>query len=191
MSRKELESVLDYILNRAEEAEFEVIRKAIERRIADRRSFARVGGIGPLGSAKKMARDIQEQVGFSLDSVRGTVREFVADIIRKNAPEVTEEQLAELLEAYVPDPTKTPARAKPVSRVPPEAMLGMVNQFVEYSEGRMPPSKQRELWETMPRWQDEYWAAFPAEVKALVKGYLESRIDGDTFGAALLSVLGL
>ena len=55
----------------------------------------------------------------------------------------------------------------------------------------MPPSRQRELWESSPRWQDEYWAAFPSDVKALVKAYIEDRIDADTFGGAILSVLGL
>jgi len=55
----------------------------------------------------------------------------------------------------------------------------------------MPPSKQQELWESMPRWQDGYWAAFPAEVKALVKAYLEGKIDAETFSTALLSILGL
>jgi hypothetical protein len=67
----------------------------------------------------------------------------------------------------------------------------MVRSFVEYSEERMAASRQQELWEQSPRWQDEYWSAFPAEVKALVKAYLEGRIDGDTFGSALLSFLGL
>jgi hypothetical protein len=67
----------------------------------------------------------------------------------------------------------------------------MVNSFVDYSRQAMPPSRQRELWESNPRWQDEYWAAFPAEIKALVKAYLEGRIDADSFGTAVLSVLGL
>lgn len=67
----------------------------------------------------------------------------------------------------------------------------MATSFVEYSRGAMPPSRQRELWESSPRWQDEYWAAFPAEIKSLIKAYIEERIDADSFGAAILSVLGL
>jgi hypothetical protein len=119
------------------------------------------------------------------------VRGFVEDIIRKNAPEVTEAELAELMAAYVPDPAAAAAKPAPASRLPPEALLSMVRQFVEYSEGRMAPSRQREIWERMPRWQDEYWAAFPGELKALIKGYLEGRLDGDSFGKAVLSILGL
>ena len=67
----------------------------------------------------------------------------------------------------------------------------MVTCFVDYSSGGMAPSKQQELWSANPRWQDEYWAIFPAEVKALVKAYLEQRIDADTLSSGLLSVLGL
>lgn len=191
MGRKELEAILDYILNQADDAEFEVIAKACERRANDKSWFGSVGGQGPGATAKKMAGDIQAQLGFSLDGIRQTVRDYVADIIRKNAPEISEEELDAVLTAYVPSPGEAKAKAPRTSNLPPEALLSMVRQFVEYSEGSMAPSRQRELWERMPRWQDEYWAAFPAEVKALVKGYLDGKIDGDTFASGILSVLGL
>lgn len=195
MSRKELEAVLDYILNKADDGEFEVITKACERRIKDKTAFARLGGEGPGAMAKRMAGELEKGVGATMESVRATVRGFIADIIRKNAPEVTEEQLAALLDEYAPEPgtaTKGDAAARAIaSPLPPEAILGMVRSFIEYSEGRMAPSRQQELWEQNTRWQDEYWTAFPAEVKALVKAYLEGKIDGDTFGTAILSVLGL
>jgi hypothetical protein len=129
-------------------------------------------------------------VGATLESVRGTVRGFVADIIRKNAPEATEEQLASLLDEYAPGPG-VPKKAAQESVLPPQAILSMVLSFVEFAEGKMAPSRQAELWQSAPRWQDEYWAAFPAEVKALVAAYIEGRITGDTFGSGLLSLLGL
>lgn len=192
MPRKELEAVLDYILNKADDAEFEVIVKACGRRKADRSSFGKIGGLGPNAAAHKMAEDIQKQMGYSLDGIRATVRDYVADIIRKNAPEIGDEELEQLLDAYAPDPAKAKAQAKAKpSPYPPEALLSMARQFVEYSEGRMAPSRQREIWEQMPRWQEEYWAAFPPEMKALLKAYLEGQLDGDTFNTALLSLLGL
>jgi hypothetical protein len=191
MSRKELEAILDFIMNRADEAEFEVIQKACERRMRDRSSFGKINGLGPAGAARKMAEDVQRQMGVSLEGVRSTVKSFVEDIIRKNAPEISEEELAALLDAYVPDPASAADRPHQQSTLPPDALVAMVRQFVEYSQGLMPPSKQRELWESMPRWQDEYWAAFPGEVKALIKAYLEGKIDSERFGTAILSVLGL
>jgi hypothetical protein len=136
-----------------------------------------------------MAGELQDSVGATMEGVRGTVRGFVADIIRKNAPEVSEEQLAALLDEYAPPPGA--ARKPEGPSLPPGALLGMVTSFVEFSRGAMPPSRQRELWESNPSWQDEYWAAFPAEIKALVKAYVEGRIDDETFGSAVVSILGL
>lgn len=194
MSRKELEGILDYILNRADEGEFEVIMKACERRAKDH-SFGKVNGMGPLGNARQMAENFQNQLGYSLDGIRDMVRDYVAEMIRQKAPEVSEAELEALLEAYVPDPSRADSReteyAPGESRIPPAALLEMVTQFVEYSSGGMAPSRQKALWEQMPRWQDEYWAAFSPDIKALIKGYLEGKLDGDSFTTAILSILGL
>lgn len=189
MSRKELEFVLDFILNKADAGEFEVIAKACQRRGRDIKAFESLGGEGPGAMARRMAGELQSSVGATMESVRGTVRGFVADIIRKNAPEVSDEQLAALLDEYAPPPGAE--RAAAASSLPPQALLGMVRSFVEYSRGAMAPSRQRELWESSPSWKDEYWAAFPPEVKALVKAYLEGAIDDEVFGSAVLTVLGL
>jgi hypothetical protein len=190
VARKELEAVLDYILNKADAKEFEVIAKACQKRGRDMKVFESLGGEGPEAMARRMAGELQRNVGATMENVRGTVRDLVAGIIRKNAPEISEADLAALLDEYAPPEGSAPRAEKP-SPIPPEALLGMVRSFVEYSRGSMPPSRQRELWESSPRWQEEYWAAFPAEVKALVKAFLEGRIDDETFGKGLLSVLGL
>lgn len=189
MARKELEFILDYILNKADASEFEVIDKACKRRGRDLKAFESLGGEGPGAMARRMAGELQNSVGATMDSVRGTVRGFVSDIIRKNAPEVSEEQLEALLDEYAPPPDAK--RREAASSLPPEALLGMVTSFVEFSRGAMAPSRQRELWESNPRWQDEYWAAFPGEIKALVKAYIEGKIDDETFGSAILSILRL
>jgi hypothetical protein len=191
MSRAELEAVLDYILNKAGETELEVVAKACERRIRDRTAFASLGGEGPAAMARRLAEELQRGVGATMEDVRSSVRDFVADIVRKNAPEIGEAELLSLLADYVPGPGTRKAEVPAESLLPPAALLGMVRSFVEFSESRMPPSRQAELWESNPRWQDEYWKAFPAKVKALVKAYIDGKIDGDTFGTALLTVLGL
>ncbi|HET7838988.1 MAG TPA: hypothetical protein VFL04_04470 [Rectinemataceae bacterium] len=193
MSRSELEAALDFILNKASDAEFDVITKACQRRIRDKTAFASLGGEGPGAMARRMAEDLSQGVGATMESVRSTMKGFVSDIIRKNAPEISEEEIAALLDEYVPpEGAQQPDAARSeASPFPPEALLGMVSSFIEYSEERMAPSRQKQLWDANPRWQDEYWRAFPAEVKSLVKAYLEGRIDGDTFGTAILSVLGL
>jgi len=190
MPRNELEAVLDYILNKAEPREFEVIVKAVQRRARDQKAFERIGGEGPEAMARRMAGELQRDVGATMESVRGTVRNFITEIIRKNAPEISEADLQALLDECAP-PEGAARKAAPKSPLPPEALLGMVRSFAEYSLGSMAPSRSRELWESNSRWQEEYWAAFPAEVKALVKAFLEGSIDEETFGKGLLSVLGL
>lgn len=191
MARAELERVLDYILNKADEEEFRVVLKACERRGRDRGAFAALGSTSSGALASKVAADIQERMGASMESIRGTVRGFVADIIRKEAPEVSEAELSALLEAYVPDPASKPAADPMASELPPEALRDMALAFVEYSQGQMAPSRQEQLWSQMPRWQEAYWKAFPPALKAIVKGYLDGRLDAETFGTALLSLLGL
>jgi hypothetical protein len=190
MPRSELEAVLDYILNKADAREFDVIAKAVERKARDVKAFESLGGEGPAAMARRMAGELQHNVGATMENVRKTVRGYVAEIIRKNAPEISEADLEALLDEYAP-PEGAPRKEAPKSLLPPEALLGMVRSFVEYSRGAMPPSRSRELWESNPRWQEEYWSAFPAEVKALVKAFLEGKIDDETFGSGILSFLGL
>jgi len=182
---------LDYILNQASEDEFEAIVKACERRRRDLTLFASIGGVNPERAAHNAAEAVESSMGASMEGIRGMIRGFVEDIIRKNAPEVTEEQLDELLAAYVPDPKTREAAAPESSSLPSDALLAMVKDFTDYSLGRMAPSAQQALWERMPRWQEEYWESFPPELKAFIKAFLESRIDAETFWSAVYSVLRL
>ena len=191
MSRETLRSVLDYILNKASEDEFEAIVKACERRRRDLTLFASIGGVNPERAARNAAEAVESSMGASMDGIRQMIRDFVADIIRKDAPEVTEDQMKELLEAYVPEPETRKASERTSSPIPPEALLKMVKDFTDYSLGLMAPSAQQSLWERMPRWKEEYWEAFPPELKAFIKAFLENRIDAQTFWGAVYSVLGL
>ncbi|MEI6873768.1 MAG: hypothetical protein WCL50_01425, partial [Spirochaetota bacterium] len=102
MSRSELESVLDFIMNRASEAEFEVLRKACERRLRDGGAFAAIGSSSSTAMAKRMAADVDGMMGSSLDSIRETMRGFVEDLVRKHAPEISDGQLDELVASYLP-----------------------------------------------------------------------------------------
>ncbi len=201
MSRAELQKVLDFILNRADETEFEVIRKACERRNRDG-AFAAIGSSSSTVMAKKMAESVESAMGSSLESVRAMSRNFVADIIRKQEPNIGDEELAALVEHYLPTAEQTASavsgRAGGAADglaagfgLPAEMLLAMARDFVSYSEGTMAPSRQKELWDEMPRWQDEYWKALPPEIKAIVKAYLEGTIDAETFTSALLSLLEL
>ncbi|HOZ71577.1 MAG TPA: hypothetical protein PLI66_03495 [Spirochaetales bacterium] len=194
MSRKELEAALDFILNRADPSEFEVLAKACERRRRDMGKYAGLGGLNPGALADKMAASVQEGVGRSLDGLRDTLRDYVARLVRQKEPGATDEQIEALLDECLPDRSDPSSGARDVpaaDSLPPEAVAMMVRDFVDYSLGLMPPSRQRELWEGLDAWQDKYWQAFSPELRAFVKARLEGRLAEDEFWSAVFSLLGL
>jgi hypothetical protein len=101
-----LYDVIDFILNEASENELEVVRASLKRRVEGGGTHGAMG-VDPARIAHRTTAEIREQMGLSVDRIRGMVRGFAADIIRKNAPELDDEQLAELLDAWV-----TPSEAK-------------------------------------------------------------------------------
>ncbi len=192
MAVPELSEVLDYILNRSSQAEFEVIVKACERRRADLGRFAGLGGINPGALAGRMAESLNQGVADSMDRIRDTVRQFVEDLIRENAPEATDRDVAALVDHYLPDRSAGEEdQGTPDSGLPPEALAKMAEEFVDYSLGRMVPSAQKELWDSLPSWQERYWESFPPALRAFIKARLEGRMGDDEFWTAALSLLGL
>ncbi len=191
MEKAELKDILDFIMNRADENEFDVIVKAVQRRQKDRHIYSKLGGMNPERAAKKMSADIQERFGSSMESMRGTIRGFMTDLIRKEAPEIPEADLAALVEAFATEGMEKASATGHSSSLPPDALLTMIKQFIEYSTGQMKSSEQQFLWESMPRWQDEYWRSFPPQIKALVDGLLKGRIAAQEFWKAVYSILGL
>jgi len=104
------------------------------------------------------------------------------------------EQIEALLDECLPDRSDPSSGARDVpaaDSLPPEAVAMMVRDFVDYSLGLMPPSRQRELWEGLDAWQDKYWQAFSPELRAFVKARLEGRLAEDEFWSAVFSLLGL
>jgi hypothetical protein len=169
--------VIDYILNHAQDRDIDVILKAVKKRY-DRKQAG--GGLNPdaRGMARDMAAQIQEQVGFSRDQIRQTVRDLSADIIRKNAPELNEDQIEELLGAWVPDPDKAGPRFPPVPR---DALTTMVDQFLRYSTGSMSATEQMRLEHEIPGWTERYWERFPRDLRQIIEVYLKGKLDEEEF----------
>jgi hypothetical protein len=202
MAKSELQAVVDYILNKAGPGEFEVIIKACERRRHDMGKYAGLGGLNPGALAGKMAASVQEGLSSSNEGLRDSVRGYVARLVRQKEPDTSDEQIEAMLEQVLPDRSSSTnssgfagganeSRHDLSAELPPEAVMMMVRDFCDYSLGLMPPSKQQELWEGIPQWQDQYWKVFPPEIKAFVKARLEDRLQEDEFWSAVFSVLGL
>jgi hypothetical protein len=203
MDDAELYDIVDYILNRAGDAELEVIIKAVQRRTKDQ-------GKGPMGLnperlAKTVAHNINEQMGSSIDQVRGMVRDFITDIIRKEAPDISEEHLETLLNEWAPgvmegrgnslemesegvsglskgeestsgQKSTSSDQERSYSEEEKEILLAMIKQFITYSTGAMSVTEEEKLRREIPDWQQKYWRKFPERVRRLINLFLKGKI---------------
>lgn len=169
-----LRDVLDFVLNRAGEDEIAVIVKAIRKRSESRYgeglSALRLGEM-----SRQTASNIENQMGIGIESIRGMIREYAGEIIRKSAPELESAQVQELLESWVPKEPENGARES-VPLLPPDALLTMVRQFIEYSTESMKITEKVKLAEEITDWPKVYWDRFPREVKELIAGYLNGKM---------------
>lgn len=180
MTRAELETVLTLILNESDFEEIQIIEQALERRARD---LNRVGAVG--GSLNKMAREagrqIEAQLGVTRERIHRMVTDLVQNMIREKAPELTEDQVRELTEAWVPQPGSE-ARTEERPNLPLGAVLAMTEDFLAYAEGRLPVRKEAELREHLGAdWTKVLWNKLPERVCKLIVIFLEGKIDRETF----------
>lgn len=188
MDQDSLYQVVHFILNEADDEELKVIVEALKRRLNDEAKGPM--GLSPEKLGKAMAGKINEQVRESLDSVHDTVRKFIAEMIRKEAPEIPEEHLEALLEEWAPKPGEQPKRRKPAPDLPPDVLFTMVRQFVDYARGLLHGGEQQRLWEDIPDWKEKYWAAFPEQVRQLISSLLNNSIDEEKFWVRIKALSG-
>jgi len=183
VDRGELYEILDFILNKADSSELGAIRKALERRLRGPDGLGHLG-IDARAMAEETARGVAQHVTWSSDYIRSMVRDFAADIIQKNAPELKDADIETLLEAWL-DSNKTPER-----ELPPDLLKTMVKQFIAYATGVMSASEQVTLNEEMPDWTEKYWKNFPENVRRLVSLFLTGKLEEERFLEYLDSLLG-
>jgi hypothetical protein len=184
MADPELVRVMDYILNRCDEGAIDAVSAAVVRR---RRELAMFGGAANLPDPRKMAREISGQVnaGANIDGLRETVRNMAVRIIRKEAPELTDEQIAELTAAWIPGGGESADE----KNIPPDMLLEMVDQFVNYSTGRMNEDEDKRLRSGLGAWPERYWKAFPQVIKLIIKDLLDGEITEGEYRSKLAAAL--
>ncbi len=178
MDQNSLYQVVHFILNEADEEELKVVVEALKRRLGDEAKGPM--GLSPDKLGRAMAGKINEQVQESLESVHGTVQRFIAEMIRREAPDIPKEDLEALLDEWAPKPGRKPRR-KPAPKLPHDVLLTMVRQFVDYGRGTMPGGEQKRLRDEISDWHERYWAAFPETVRRLIGDLLKKGIDEETF----------
>ena len=164
--------IIDYILHRADLRELDAVAAAVERR---QRQISDIGGtpFTPEEAAKKMSESIYASIDASMDGVRHTFRNYAADLLQKEAPELSKEQLAELVDSWIPQSGGSRGKSSraslakngSVQGIPADLLYEMVIQFVSYSLGEMPVETQRSLTAAMHNWTESYWRRFPTGIK--------------------------
>jgi len=202
MDEKKLYQIIDFILNDADSGEIDVIRAALRKREGRGMSDGNADIGQRIGRmAKQMAEKVGGQVGVSEQKIRQTVRGFVKDMIAREAPELREAQVNELLDRWVPDPgsagRKSGGQKRDVLRkggreqgLPQDALFAMVRQFVAFATGKMTEAEDAELSAEIPQWQNRYWARFSPVIQKLIDLYVKGIMSEKDFWKGVYDELG-
>jgi len=200
-----LMSALEYILNDCGLREIDAIEAAVTRRRKDLEHSTGSLGLDPSKVAGRMSRVIQDSIDQSMEGMRRSLREYAVGIIAKEAPELGQDQIQELLDSWMPPVTAGAVLDRRrqqgsftgeglvqdglINGVPVDVLREMIIQFTAYSSGSMSLAVQSELQESLGDWTAKYWHSFPAEIQALIKKYLMDGLSADEFDAVLDALL--
>jgi len=181
MADPDLVQTIDYILNKSDVSSLEVIAQAVERRGRELSFFDSAADLpDPARMAKRISGQINAGVGASVESIKRSVRDMAAGIIGAQAPELNDDQIEELLDAWVGSPEK-----KQKGGPGGEMMLSMVEQFVSFSQGTMSRELDKSLREAAGQWPKRYWDIFPPAVRGVITDYLKDNITREEFNSKI------
>ncbi len=168
MANRELVQVLDFILNRCKEEEVDVVAEALVRRKKDLALFAGTGLPDPNIWARKTAEALGAgSSGRGLGSVHGMVEDLILDMIKREVPDLAEEDLKEILKALLPSGE---SKEKKMSAT---LVSQMVEQFLSFSQGLMGEAEDAALREEFGAWPERYWESLPPVVRSILKDHLD------------------
>ncbi|MBN1533860.1 MAG: hypothetical protein JXA20_14410 [Spirochaetes bacterium] len=170
----ELQRILDDFMQSASPAELQELQELMNER---KRNIG--GRINVRKLALDMAEQIKRDIGLTQRNLKGTARRLVADLALQYNPEMSPEELRRVVDQMAPP--EMPLHR----RIPLEVLFAMLDQFVAFSEGTMPPEKAASF---PPGWQKKYWAAFSPAMKRVLGEYLGREIDRDEFWRRIRSV---
>ncbi|WP_304222508.1 hypothetical protein [Gracilinema caldarium] len=183
MADAELVRVLDYILNRSDANSIEAIAAAVVRRKRDLSLFGSAGLPDPKRWAQKVSSEIN--INASLEGIRNTVRNMVSEMLKREAPELSDEQREELLNAWVPDQREANNAAGASKQLPSDVLATMVHQFIAFSTGIMAPKEDAALRKELGAWPERYWESFPPLIRSLITNYLNGTVSEEEFASKL------
>jgi hypothetical protein len=180
----ELPQALDYILNRCNERDIEVLAAAVVRR---RREIAMFGGTPHIPDPGRLAKELSSQINIegSIEGLKKSVRDYAVRIIKQEAPELTDAQIEELTGAWIPGPSSGGQRDRGSRNgaLPRDLLASMIDQFVSFSLGRMEAEEDEALRKEMGPWPDKYWKSFPQVIRLIITDFLKGEMDESDFNA--------
>ena len=205
MVSEELVRAMDYILNRCNEQDIEAVAVAVVRR---RRDIALFGSM-PIASGtsteakgrgspldpRRLAEEINSQLNIegNIENLKKSVRDYAIQIIKQQAPDLSDKQIEELTRAWIPavsDKKQTHCSSADESpsletTIPRDLLASMINQFVSFSLGRMEEEEDQALRSELGSWPDKYWKAFPQVVCLIIKDFLKGEMDETDFNTRI------
>ena len=174
-SRQDLAQTLDFILNRCNEGEIDIVAAAVVRR---RRDIAMFGSVPVIPNAGQMAKELSSQLDIegSIENLRNSVKEYAMRIIKQEAPELSDEQINELCQAWIPEKTD-----QGQNELPRDVLSVMVEQFISFSLGKMSEEEENSLRKEMGAWPEKYWKGFPKVIRLLITDFLKGEVDETDF----------
>ena len=220
MPSEELVRTLDYILNRCSEQDIEAVAAAVIRRRRDIALFGSMPaapgtsteakGRGSPLDPRRLAEEIASQLNIegSIEGLKKSVRDYAIQIIKQQAPELTDRQIEELTNTWIPGKASSPKESHSLKElgtgsrkqagdsstnesfplettIPRELLVSMINQFVSYSLGRMGEEEDNTLRREMGSWPDKYWKAFPQVICLIIKDFLKGEMDETDFNTRI------
>jgi len=185
MANPELVQALEYILNRCDERDIEVIAGAVVRR---RRELAMFGGKSSIPNPGNMAKEMSSQINLdgAMDGLRKQIRDYAVRIIKQEAPELSEDQIEMLTRNWIPGERNSKKnRSSEGSTLPRNVLASMIDQFVSFSQGQMEAEEDQALRSEMGPWPDKYWKSFPQVIRLLITDYLKGEIKESDFNTRI------
>ncbi|GHU79433.1 hypothetical protein FACS189462_5070 [Spirochaetia bacterium] len=187
MADPELIRVMDYILNRCDEAAIEAVAAAVVRR---RRELTMFGGARNLPDPKKLAKEMTAQLNIedTVEGLKQSVLDYAVRIIKQEAPELNDDQIKQLTDAWIPDTIPGGAQGE---KLPADLLSSMIGQFIAYSSGTMDEAEEQGLRKELGAWPERYWKVFPELIRLLITDYLKNGISEKEFRSKLDTALTL
>jgi len=176
---------LDYILNKSDAASIEVLAEAVVRRRRNMSVFNAMGGMpDPEKLANEITQRVNEGIGGGIESMRKSVQKMIIKILKEHAPELNEDQINELCEAWLPSSGGGKSEA-----LRPDVLISMIEQFISFSNGTMTKSIDEGLRKEIGAWPQRYWKAFPPVIRQLISDYLKDKMTEKDFKSRILIAL--